>query len=242
MTRLLLVLASLYALGLSACADAKIEPGFQLTCNYDNGDNNSDTNCPEGTSCVNNCCVKPGEAPDCRAHFGYMGNSLEIGKACTSGCAGTSDCAGTCQTSICLSQEKYGLPGGTCSYFQSEGQMNCAFSMTPLPIGVPNGSICMQECDDRNCRRGWRCDCPTNQGGNGSSSGPCMCMPDCGSYPQVCGPGFTVLGERCNAATGLCYTASACRPNGGQACRFGTDCCSGNCCSGFCATAGEACP
>lgn len=218
-----LIAASLLA---AACTAVEAPPGFQLQCDED---------CPDGTSCQNNCCVRPGEKPTCNTMPGFASDAESgIGQPCTGGCFQESgQCQGTCGRSQCYSEELYGLPGGACSWRTPENA-----SSNNCPGGTRNvlgyDALCLQSCTWQNCRPGWRCECSD---GDGYSNQTCGCVPDCASAPEVCGPGQTVGGKRCDASTGRCYVAAQCRPVG-QACVQSSDCCeveNGHCCGELCA-------
>ncbi len=239
---------SLLALLLCACPPPAPDDGYQVRCDsYRNSNGNGsgpvnpctgpncpsqptptgDDRCPKGTQCFENCCVRPGETPRCQRYVGSSwGGSEAIGRGCTQGCsdAGCGDLCPSWNAGTCFTEQAFGLPGGACTWDMSKSSGNCPSGPHPIIASLGNPGICLQSCDWQNCRDGWRCDCSAN-----TSPPSCVCVPDCASAPKSCGPGRTLLGERCNAATGFCYVAADCLASY-RTCQARSDCCPSNTC------------
>lgn len=222
-------LAAVAALLLCACPTETPRAGYQLQCqSYSGaapGANEGppapapDADCPPGMACWENCCVRPGETPTCGALVGHGGGPSGVGVGCGAGCD-SGDCADSCSVGRCFGEQQYGLPGGSCTWAHQEGGSNCPGGFRPIAPGTEPNGLCLQSCNWRNCRPGWRCACEQTH---------CLCVPDCGSAPDLCGPGRKLKGERCNPASGRCFIASDC-VGANQACTTTEDCCAGNVC------------
>lgn len=232
------------ALFLAACSMPAVPSGFQLNCNSDS----SNPNCPSGTTCVDYCCVHPGETPSCPRNLqGSTSNGL-LGSFCGPGCANES-CQANCIDGLnCYGEKQTGIPGGACTKACRNdsdctvGNVQGHCETVSLLDGTRKICLASASCSSGNCNcsqgRSQQC-----------SNGPCWCQPDCnGNYDCAKGT-HAVAGASCDKASGLCEPAGS--TGVGAGCGSSSGCASGLTCydeahtgfpGGLCSQSCGSCP